>query len=160
MRAIENQRLPSGISISWVSVRPGWRKASWRFQRGQVPPKREKGKAPEEKRLDTFPALSTRTMVYLGHISFSLYMVHEIVHTAWNWVAAQYEITLSPSWTAKLVFVGLIALSGVPAAALYHLVEEPARHWMRHMLDSGPKHADRPADPPQSRLHPVEARAG
>jgi peptidoglycan/LPS O-acetylase OafA/YrhL len=109
----------------------------------------------------TLPAaLSTRTMVYLGHISFSLYMVHEIVHTAWNWVAAQYEITLSPSWGAKLVFVGLIALSGLLAAALYHLVEEPARHWMRRMLDSGPKQADRPAEPPQSRLHPVEARAG
>ena len=32
--------------------------------------------------------LSTRVMVYLGQISFSLYMVHELVHTAWNWAYA------------------------------------------------------------------------
>jgi len=36
--------------------------------------------------------LSTRVMVYCGHISFSLYMVHELVHTAWNWTTAQFEI--------------------------------------------------------------------
>src|SRR4029079_7892350 len=34
--------------------------------------------------------LSTRLMVYGGYISFSLYMVHELVHTAWNWFTAQF----------------------------------------------------------------------
>ena len=109
----------------------------------------------------TLPAvLSTRIMVYLGHISFSLYMVHEIVHTAWNWFAAQYEIVMTPSWSAKLIFVGLIVFSGLLAAALYHLVEEPARHWMRRMLGPERPARDLPSDPPQGRLHPVAARAG
>ena len=40
-------------------------------------------------------------MVYCGHISFSLYMVHELVHTAWNWAAAQFDIVLTPSWSAQ-----------------------------------------------------------
>ena len=29
--------------------------------------------------------LSLRPLVYLGQVSFSLYMVHELVHTAWDW---------------------------------------------------------------------------
>ena len=47
--------------------------------------------------------LSTRVMVYGGYISFSLYMVHELVHTAWNWFTAQYEIVLAPSWVAMVL---------------------------------------------------------
>ena len=43
----------------------------------------------------SLPALlSTRVMVYGGQISFCLYMVHELVHTAWNWAAIQFEIVL------------------------------------------------------------------
>ncbi len=108
----------------------------------------------------TLPAiLSTRVMVYLGHISFSLYMVHEIVHTAWNWAAVEYEITLTPSWSAKFIFVGLIVASGVLAAALYHLVEEPARHWMRRMLDPSAG-GGQATEPSQGRLQSVAVRAG
>lgn len=105
----------------------------------------------------TLPALlSTRVMVYLGHISFGLYMVHEIVHTMWNWAVLQFEIHLTPSWWAKLVVLGLILAAGVAAALLYHLVEEPARRWMRRMVE--------PREPLSAqsagRLHPVAARAG
>ena len=40
----------------------------------------------------SLPALlSTRLMVYGGQISFCLYMVHELVHTAWNWATQQFE---------------------------------------------------------------------
>ena len=97
----------------------------------------------------TLPALlSTRVLVYLGHISFGLYMVHEIVHTAWNWAVLQFDIVLTPSWSAKFIVVGLIVLAGVLAALLYHLVEEPARRWMRRMVEpKGPADA-RSADPP------------
>lgn len=79
--------------------------------------------------------LSLRPMVYLGHISFSLYMVHEIVHTAWNWAVLQFEIVLVPSLWAKAVVIGLILGALLTAAALYHFVEEPARLWMRRMVD-------------------------
>jgi peptidoglycan/LPS O-acetylase OafA/YrhL len=100
--------------------------------------------------------LSTRPMVYLGHISFSLYMVHELVHTAWNWAVEQFELALTPTWGSKLVVAGLIALAVGGAMALYHLVEEPARRWMRSMLDTTEKHAD----PQHGKVQPIrEARA-
>jgi peptidoglycan/LPS O-acetylase OafA/YrhL len=78
--------------------------------------------------------LSTRIMVYGGYISFSLYMVHEIVHTAWNWFTAEFGIVLTPSWSAKLIMVGVFAVALLGAVLLYHFVEEPARIWMRNMV--------------------------
>jgi peptidoglycan/LPS O-acetylase OafA/YrhL len=85
--------------------------------------------------------LSTRLLVYGGQISFSLYMIHEPVHTVWNWAVQQYTITM-PKSTAKIVVVGLIAASIVAAMLLYHLVEEPARRWMRRMVDTRDVHGD------------------
>ncbi|BDX31991.1 acyltransferase [Mycobacterium antarcticum] len=83
----------------------------------------------------TLPALlSTRALVYGGQVSFGLYMVHELVHTSWLWIMAQYEITMVPSINAKLVFVGLIVVAVVLAILLFHFVEEPARMWMRRMV--------------------------
>ena len=38
VRAMVNQRLPSGSSATWVWIRPGERKASGRIHRGQAPP--------------------------------------------------------------------------------------------------------------------------
>ena len=109
----------------------------------------------------TLPALlSTRVLVYLGHISFGLYMVHEIVHTVWNWSVLQFHIVLTPSWSAKFIVLGLIVLAGVLAALLYHLVEEPARRWMRRMVEPKGPRAARSADPPQGRLKSVTTRAG
>jgi peptidoglycan/LPS O-acetylase OafA/YrhL len=104
--------------------------------------------------------LSTRVLVYLGHISFGLYMVHEIVHTAWNWAVLQFQIVLTPSWSAKFIVLGLIVLAGVLAALLYHLVEEPARRWMRRMVEPRGPRAARSADPPPGRLQSVFTRAG
>lgn len=109
----------------------------------------------------TLPAfLSTSVMVYLGHISFGLYMIHEIVHTMWNWAVQQFAITLVPSWSAKFTVVGLVLLSGVLAAVLYHVVEEPARRWMRRMIEPRTPSASRSTESPHSRLQPVTARAG
>jgi peptidoglycan/LPS O-acetylase OafA/YrhL len=104
--------------------------------------------------------LSTRVMVYLGHISFGLYMVHEIVHTVWNWTIQQFDITLTPSWSAKFIVIGLVLIAGVAAALLYHLVEEPSRRWMRRMVEKKGPRAATPADAPPGRLKTVTARAG
>jgi peptidoglycan/LPS O-acetylase OafA/YrhL len=83
----------------------------------------------------TLPALlSTRLLVYGGQVSFGLYMVHELVHTAWLWIMAQYRIDMSPSISTKLIFVGLIVVTIVLAILLFHFVEEPARMWMRRMV--------------------------
>ena len=84
----------------------------------------------------TLPALlSTRVLVYGGRISFSLYMIHEPVHTAWNWAVVQYTITM-PKSVEKVVVVGLILAAIAAAVALFHFVEEPAQRWMRSMVDS------------------------
>jgi peptidoglycan/LPS O-acetylase OafA/YrhL len=111
--------------------------------------------------IGTLPAmLSVRPMVYLGHISFSLYMLHEIVHTMWNWAVQQFGIVLTPSWSAKFTVLGLIVVAGIGAALLYHVVEEPARRWMRRMIAPREPRVARPSDPHQGRLQSVSARAG
>lgn len=83
----------------------------------------------------SLPALlSTRLMVFGGQISFCLYMVHELVHTAWGWAVQQYELALQDQpW--KWNVVGLLAIALGAAILLYHFVEEPGRRWMRRMVD-------------------------
>lgn len=88
--------------------------------------------------------LSTRVLVYGGQISFALYMVHELVHTSWLWAAEQFELTID-GVPGKFIVAGLLGLAVLAAMVLYHTVEEPARHWMRRMVDV------RSADPPHSR---------
>jgi peptidoglycan/LPS O-acetylase OafA/YrhL len=97
--------------------------------------------------------LSTRVMVYCGHISFGLYMVHELVHTAWNWTVAQFELTLGSDVAGKLTLIGLLAIAVGGAAVLYHFVEEPARRWMRRMVDAREPRADAPSEPPADAGH-------
>jgi peptidoglycan/LPS O-acetylase OafA/YrhL len=109
--------------------------------------------------------LSTRVMVYLGHISFSLYMVHELVHTAWNWAVEQFEIVLTPSWPAKSILVGVLAIALIGAVLLYHFVEEPARIWMRRMVktrgtqpgaeDAQAEASTEATDPAHGKLQPL-----
>jgi len=98
--------------------------------------------------------LSTRIMVYGGYISFSLYMVHELVHTAWNWFTAQFEIVLTPSWSAKLIVISVLGVAVLGGAALYHFVEEPARLWMRRMVKAQDSKADA-VDPTHGKLQPL-----
>jgi peptidoglycan/LPS O-acetylase OafA/YrhL len=104
--------------------------------------------------------LSTRIMVYGGYISFSLYMVHELVHTAWNWSTAQFGIVLTPSWSAKLIMVGVLGVAVVGAAALYHFVEEPARVWMRRMVKSRAAQTDAAESTADARTDAAEPAHG
>ena len=102
----------------------------------------------------SLPALlSTRVLVYGGQISFSLYMVHELVHQAWNWAGAQYQVDMQPSWSTKLVVLALLAGCFVGAALLFHFVEEPARHWMRRMVS--PKSSGAKTDVTHRTLKPI-----
>ena len=113
--------------------------------------------------------LSTRVMVYGGQISFCLYMVHELVHTAWTWAVVEFQLTPWHSdspW--KWNVIGLIAIAVVFSSLMYHFIEEPARRWMRRMVDfSGPNadaQTDSAAQPATAKLQSVdralEARAG
>ncbi len=100
--------------------------------------------------------LSTRLMVYGGEISFCLYMVHELVHTAWGWAVEQFELTPQDNpW--KWNVVGLLAIAVVASVLLYHFVEEPARHWMRRMVDArAAKPGREPGESVSTKLHPID----
>ncbi len=93
--------------------------------------------------IGSLPALlSTRVMVYGGQISFCLYMVHELVHTSWNWAAKQFEIVLEEGATAaKWTVCGLVVAATLLSMLLFHAVEEPGRHWMRKMIGARPDSA-------------------
>jgi len=56
------------------------------------------------------------------------------VHTAWGWAAEQFELTLG-DFPWKWNVVGLLVIAVGAAILLYHFVEEPARRWMRRMVD-------------------------
>jgi peptidoglycan/LPS O-acetylase OafA/YrhL len=95
--------------------------------------------------------LSTRVLVYGGQISFCLYMVHELVHTAWTWAVVQFQLTPWQSdspW--KWNILGLIAFAIALSSLMYHFVEEPARRWMRRMVDIRPAPPEAEADEPVS----------
>ena len=69
-------------------------------------------------------------MVYGGKISFALYMTHYL----WLWVM-HYLFPLHTLVGASLpVRIGWVLAHALPmpliAAATYHLIEEPARHWL------------------------------
>jgi peptidoglycan/LPS O-acetylase OafA/YrhL len=63
-------------------------------------------------------------------------MVHELVHTAWIWTAQQFELTMLAA-DGKQFLAAVLAVTFVSAAGLYHVVEEPARLWMRRMVGDG-----------------------
>ncbi|BBX98346.1 acyltransferase family protein [Mycobacterium lacus] len=100
--------------------------------------------------------LSTRPMVYGGEISFCLYMVHELVHTAWGWAVAQFELTPQDNpW--KWNVVGLLAIAVGASVVLYHGVEVPARRWMRRMVDIGTVNASlEPDGSVGAKLHQID----
>jgi peptidoglycan/LPS O-acetylase OafA/YrhL len=86
-------------------------------------------------------------------------MVHELVHTAWDWVAAQFELTLA-GYVGKLVVIGLLAIAVGAAALLFYVVEEPARRWMRRMVEIGESRTapqiDADAEPVQGKLRSID----
>ena len=87
--------------------------------------------------------LSTRPLVYGGKISFCLYMVHELVHTGWNWAAEQFQVVLPDAPGRAWILAGLLTAAVIGSVLLFHTVEEPARRWMRSM--AGARRAAEPA---------------
>ena len=83
-------------------------------------------------------------------------MVHELVHTAWGWAVEEFQLTPQDNpW--KWNIVGLLAIAVGISVLLYHFVEEPARHWMRRMVDVRPASAKIGLDEPVSaKVRPIE----
>ncbi len=61
--------------------------------------------------------------------------MHELVHTGWGWAVQQFELQLT-DFPWKWNVIGLLVIAVVVSILLYHLVEEPARRWMRRMVDT------------------------
>jgi peptidoglycan/LPS O-acetylase OafA/YrhL len=67
--------------------------------------------------------LANRVMVYIGLISYPLYL--------WHWPILSYATNILGGLPPPEVRVGALALSGVLAWATYQLIEKPVRRWGR-----------------------------
>lgn len=76
--------------------------------------------------------LRTRPLIYLGEISYSIYMVHGIVLTLWFKVLA---MTIGIEGTSGVALAGLAIPLSIGAAALaYHAIEVPCRKFLNAHL--------------------------
>ncbi|KQP09027.1 acyltransferase [Pseudorhodoferax sp. Leaf265] len=95
-------------------------------------------------------ALSRRAAVYLGEISFSLYM--------WHWLVIQIHNVLRDAGTLAvqdraglyLQSASMVALSLAAAALSHPLIEKPAREWINRTGKRRPPGARRPPRPQAS----------
>ncbi len=80
--------------------------------------------------------LASRPMVYLGEISYSVYLAHALmillVENAVLRFGTPEQFTDATRWAFTLSAIALSLLGG---AALFHLVEKPVRHWLRRHID-------------------------
>jgi peptidoglycan/LPS O-acetylase OafA/YrhL len=84
----------------------------------------------EGAKTDPASALAAPLLVYLGEVSYAVYMVHLPVDIAYFHALDK----VAPGLTGALVWaawVGVFAMCLFGAVAGYHLVERPARNWMR-----------------------------
>lgn len=94
--------------------------------------------------------------VYLGEISFALYMCHAVVWSAFKNAARIAAPDIHLGHTAP-VLIG-VALSLLTAAALYQWVELRARRWMRGKGGGAPEHGGPGATAAGEPLATVEAK--
>lgn len=78
--------------------------------------------------------LSLPALVYLGEISYSLYMVHVPVRMTLGKLVEPRLAAASPAG-AWAWGIGFCLVTMVTAAATYHVVEVPARRWLRRLID-------------------------
>ncbi len=76
-------------------------------------------------------ALSWAPFVYAGRISYSLYLTHALSQRILKVLLPAAHFSDAPSSVRYLVLLVSIAVIIVPATILFHMVEEPARHYLR-----------------------------
>lgn len=89
--------------------------------------------------------LSTRPLMYLGDISFALYMVHMPVLAYFYKYGHHFGGREWPWWCQWVAVFGTSMLASV---ACYHLVEIPARDWLRRKLTLRAPRAESPQEAP------------
>ncbi|MBN8707879.1 MAG: acyltransferase [Verrucomicrobia bacterium] len=89
--------------------------------------------------------LSTPLIVYLGHISYALYLVHAIVQKLFLATLLNPALHADSQWWRIGAFVLYLLAPLIAASILYHLIEEPCRKWIRHHWRSETKGLSNPA---------------
>jgi mycarose O-acyltransferase len=69
--------------------------------------------------------LHSKPLLFLGNISFSLYMMHALVLGAFCLALAHLHVTVSSAWLGDVLTVAYFVVSVLVAAAVYYCVEEP-----------------------------------
>lgn len=70
-------------------------------------------------------------IVYLGHTSYALYLVHAIVQKVLKVTVFGFAMHSSSSLLRLTVFLIYLLAPLIAASLLYHIVEEPCRKWIR-----------------------------
>jgi peptidoglycan/LPS O-acetylase OafA/YrhL len=78
--------------------------------------------------------LALPVLVYLGEISYSLYMIHAPMRMTLGKLMEPRLLQVSRVG-ASLMAAGFLLVTIIAAAATYHIVETPARRWLRRLLD-------------------------
>lgn len=78
--------------------------------------------------------LGLPVLVYLGEISYSLYMIHAPMRMTLGKLMEPRLLHLSRA-AGSLMAVGFLLVTIAVAAATYHIVETPARRWLRRLVD-------------------------
>ena len=86
--------------------------------------------------------LSTAPLVYLGEISYSLYLVHSLVRSLINVLAAKASVDAT---TPPVVALSIV-LAVAAAALAYHGIELPGRRFLRGPRARAPQETPQPAD--------------
>ncbi len=73
-------------------------------------------------------------VVYLGSISYSLYLTHALSQRVLKVLLPAQQFETSPPWVRLSVLALYLVALIAPAAVLYHLVEEPARRFLRRVV--------------------------
>ncbi len=75
--------------------------------------------------------LSGRTAVYWGQVSYSLYMTHGISEVVLDRILPVARFEHAGLFARLAVISAYVAIIALASVATFHLVEEPARKWLR-----------------------------
>jgi peptidoglycan/LPS O-acetylase OafA/YrhL len=80
-------------------------------------------------------ALSSRPIIFLGEISYSIYLIHGVVLRLLKIILPAARFEHAPLFLRLAVVFGNFAAVILAAILLYYFVENPARRWLRRRFD-------------------------
>lgn len=77
------------------------------------------------------PGLSSRPMIYLGEVSYAIYMTHILVMYVWF----HFSGDVAPA----VDIIAVLGLTMLVSSCCYHLIECPARAWLNGLIEPAKK---------------------